>query len=111
MRLKPDNSRGPFPHRAAYGPSSLSGQSEEASLFSLVSIVALVCNFIGILLLVRQGVPHRLLADSLVREHDTADASPSGNDSDRRKMLSFAGLVLFALGTAMQLASIVFKLA
>ena len=73
--------------------------SQEASLVSLISIIALVCNFTGVLLLARHGVPHRLLADSLALEHDPVERILCG--TDRRKMLSFVGMVLFALGTAL----------
>jgi hypothetical protein len=79
--------------------------NQEASLVSMIEIVALVCNFAGVLLLVRQGVPYRLLADSVALAHDPGERVLCGND--RRKMLSFVGVVLFALGTSLQLASIV----
>jgi len=74
-------------------------------LVSLIGIAALVCNFTGVLLLVRQGVPHGLLADSVALARNPLDRALCGND--RRKMLSFVGMVLFALGTALQMASIV----
>ena len=53
----------------------------------------------------RQGVPHRLLSNSVALEHDRTDRVLCGND--RQKMLSFTGMVLFALGTALQMALIV----
>lgn len=71
----------------------------------MVEIIALTCNFAGLLLLVRQGVPHKLLADSVALAHDPRERFLCG--SDRRKMLSFVGMVLFALGTALQITSIV----
>ena len=71
----------------------------------IISILALACDFAGLLLLVRQGVPHRLLSNSVALEHNRADRLLCGND--RQRMLSFAGMVLFALGTALQMASIV----
>jgi hypothetical protein len=74
-------------------------------LVSLIGIAALVCNFTGVLLLVRQGVPHALLANSLALARDPLHQALCGND--QRKMLSFAGMVLFALGTALQMVSIV----
>ena len=74
-------------------------------MVSLVEIAALACNFTGILLLVRQGVPHRLLADSVTLTHDPDEQALGGND--RRRMLSLVGMVLFALGTALQMTSIV----
>ena len=77
-------------------------------MVSVIGIVALVCNFTGVLLLVRQGVPHGLLADSLALAHDPGERVRCGDD--RRKMLSFTGMVLFALGTALQMASIVLGL-
>ena len=81
------------------------GRSQEASLVPIISILALACDFAGLLLLVRQGVPHRLLSNSVALEHNRADRLLCGND--RQRMLSFAGMVLFALGTALQMASIV----
>ena len=77
-------------------------------MVSVIGIVALVCNFTGVLLLVRQGVPHGLLADSLALAHNPSDGVLCGGD--RRKMLSFTGMVLFALGTALQIAPIVLGL-
>lgn len=74
-------------------------------MVSLVEIAALACNFTGVLLLVRQGVPHRLLADNVALAHDPSERALCGND--RQKMLSFVGMVLFALGTTLQMASIV----
>ena len=71
----------------------------------MVGIVGLACNFTGLLLLVRQGVPYKVLADSVAAAHDPRAPALCGND--RRKLLSFMGMVLFALGTALQMATII----
>ncbi len=84
------------------GPSQA---SHEASLVSIIEIVASVCNFAGLLLLVRQGVPHKLLANSVALAHDPRERVLYG--SDRRKMLSFGGIVVFGFGTAVPITSIV----
>ena len=56
----------------------------------------MVCNLTGVMLLVRQDVPHSLLAGSVALAHDPSEQALCGND--RRKMLSFVGL--FAPRTA-----------
>ncbi|MDO8360811.1 MAG: hypothetical protein Q7T08_12345 [Devosia sp.] len=70
----------------------------------IVGIVALVCNFSGIVLLVRYGLPYRLLA--LGTQFLTKMSEKDLSDDDRRKMLGFLGLVLLGLGTGVQIVSI-----
>ena len=76
-------------------------------MVTIIGIVALACNFTGVLLLVRQGVPHKLLADAVALNHDPGKRALCG--SDRQKMLSFVGMVLFALGSTLQMVSIVLR--
>lgn len=72
---------------------------------SVVGIIALACNFAGVLPLVRNGVPHRVLGDSVALSHDPSERAPFGGD--RQQMWSFVGMVLFALGTTLQMVTIV----
>ena len=75
----------------------------------VVSVFALSCNFAGLLILVRHGLPHQLLEDNLLLEHDPASREFIG--SDRRRMWSFAGMVFFGLGTGLQITSAVLQTA
>ena len=64
---------------------------------SIIGSLAIVLNFVGVVLMVRYGLPNNLpllgKADVEVREADLVER-------DRRSLLGVLGLVLFALGSA-----------
>jgi hypothetical protein len=69
----------------------------------LIETLALILNFAGIVLMIRYGLPHGLP----VLGRGQADLSEAEHREDeRRSMIGVVGLVLFALGTLLQIAGL-----
>ena len=70
-----------------------------------ITIVALLCAFVGLLILLRKGLPRRILSTAFATEKYPCGLEKTTRDS--QKMWSFTGMVLFALGTGLQMISVV----
>ncbi len=72
-------------------------------MIQVISALAVALNFIGVVIMVRYGLPNRLPL--------LGSTSPDLTDTDkaeveRRDFLGILGVVLFALGSGIQIVSI-----
>ena len=72
---------------------------------AIVTIVGYALNAIGVVLMVRYGLPYSLPILGLLRK---ALTEKEATEEDKRHMLGAVGFVLLVLGTLLQIVSVVF---
>ncbi|MEO7224097.1 MAG: hypothetical protein ABIY37_16650 [Devosia sp.] len=67
---------------------------------ALIGIFAIICNFVGVVLMVRYGLPNSL---PLLGRSAASLTETDMVERDRRGLYGVIGLVLFASGSALQI--------
>jgi len=84
----------------------LSGEHEADMGPTIAIVLGYALNAIGVVLMVRYGLPHSLPVLGLIRK---ALTEKEASEDDRRHMTGAVGLVLLVLGTLLQMVSVVLR--
>jgi hypothetical protein len=73
---------------------------------AVATVLGYALNAIGVVLMVRYGLPYSLPILGLIRKVLT---EKEADEDDKRHMLGAIGLILLVLGTAIQIVSVVLR--